>query len=207
MRARELGQELSLSEAGLPKLMDKDTVLSLLRKHFGTSGTITVAPDSLVNVTGDCHLDNDYKVKHLPIKFDVVGRTFKCTANDLTSLNGAPKHVEKDFNCSQNELTSLVGGPLYVGGKYECTDNPLVSLEGFPKDVLDTFYCTWSPDLPLLRTLQSKGDVLFFETNNLIHPTSYIINRYKRHIVNIRHTILDCQRALIEAGYTGNARW
>jgi hypothetical protein len=50
---------------------------------------------------------------------------FSCSDNNLTSLEGAPQHVEGNFHCRNNNLTSLEGAPQHVGGDFTCADNPV----------------------------------------------------------------------------------
>jgi hypothetical protein len=159
-----------------------------------------------------------------------VGRDFKCYENELTSLVGSPTNIGADFRCNNNNILSLYGCPTMVremfdcrGNKlsslhgaenltcntFNCVFNPLISLVGFPKEVGDRFYCDWSPNLPLLRTLTVKNRVHIYNRGPTVtteHEISKIINQFIPHS-NLRHAILDCQRALIEAGYAGNARW
>ena len=70
----------------------------------------------------------------------IVG-SFWCNGNQLTSLEGAPNRVIGDFWCSNNKLTSLEGSPLEVGGEYSCRDNQLTSLKGAPARINDRFWC------------------------------------------------------------------
>ena len=71
---------------------------------------------------------------------DYKGGIFYCSLNRLTSLEGAPSHVDGYFNCASNELTSLEGAPSHVGSFY-CSYNKLTSLEGAPKKVGGHFVC------------------------------------------------------------------
>ena len=61
----------------------------------------------------------------------IVGGTFSCSENQLTSLEGAPQEVGGAFNCTHNQLTSLKGAPKIVKNWFSCGNNPnLHSLEG-----------------------------------------------------------------------------
>jgi hypothetical protein len=102
------------------------------------------------------------------MKKDLVGYTydnhdkvFRCCSLGLTSLKGAPSHVEsfacdrndlkslkyaptvtKYFNCDRNKLTSLEGAPETVGeGGFGCSHNLLTSLEHAPKSTQAIFWC------------------------------------------------------------------
>ena len=72
----------------------------------------------------------------------IVGRSFNCSDNNLTSLVGAPYKVGGSFNCSDNNLTSLEGSPREVGGHFECSNNILTSLVGAPYKVGESFSCS-----------------------------------------------------------------
>jgi hypothetical protein len=158
-----------------------------------------------------------------------VGGSFQCSRNDLSSLEGAPLRVHNNFGCSSNKLTSLIGRPTHVGGyiiangnqltsmvgfpkhvsKFiQCYRNNLISLDGFPETVGQIFCCHWSKNLPLLRTLQATHvNIVGPGEIEKQHPVSLIINECKEKEPNLRRAILDAQKTLIEAGYTGNARW
>ena len=85
----------------------------------------------------------------LPIKFNKVYGYFNCSNNDLTTLEGSPKIInrrpfyindvclvyDKLFDCSNNKLISLEGFPEKVDiGKFNyfnSLNNPLESLYGY----------------------------------------------------------------------------
>jgi len=46
-----------------------------------------------------------------------------CSNNELISIEGAPKKVERGFLCDYNELTSLKGAPKEVKGGFWCNNN------------------------------------------------------------------------------------
>ena len=75
------------------------------------------------------------------LKIDYKGGNFFCANNRLTSIEGAPSHVDGYFNCASNELTSLEGAPSRVDGNFDCAYNKLTSLEGAPSHVGGDFYC------------------------------------------------------------------
>jgi hypothetical protein len=77
----------------------------------------------------------------------VVGNSFSCGGNSLTSLEGCPKVVGGSFYCGNNQLTSLDGCPNVLGdgdnSKYKdfvCSSNKLTSLVGCPTSG-GNFYC------------------------------------------------------------------
>ena len=57
------------------------------------------------------------------LSVDVVGNSFYCHNNKLTSLVGCPVKVV-GFHCYNNNLLqNLVGGPRIVGDSFSCYDN------------------------------------------------------------------------------------
>jgi hypothetical protein len=127
----------------------KLAILGLQNATFNSDGTIDVDGD--IDIT-DKMVDNG-KFKY---KFGNVSGDFSCSANELTSLEGAPTEVGGDFSCSANELTSLEGAPTEVGGAFICSVNNLTSLNGSPKEVGGIFYCKGNPDL---KSLDGIGNV------------------------------------------------
>ena len=72
---------------------------------------------------------------------DYEGGSFNCSYNELTSLEGVPRHIDVGIYCSHNELTSLEGAPSHVNGNFDCSYNKLTSLEGAPSRVNGGFDC------------------------------------------------------------------
>ena len=54
-----------------------------------------------------------------------------CNNNNLTSLEGFPKHVSGNINLGTNQLTSLENSPIELGQYLYCYKNPLKSLVGY----------------------------------------------------------------------------
>ena len=73
-----------------------------------------------------------------------VDGNFYCNNNQLTSLEGAPSHVDGNFYCNYDQLMSLEGAPSHVGGNFCCYDNQLTSLEGSPSHVDGNFDCSYN---------------------------------------------------------------
>ena len=67
-----------------------------------TQGSWSLNKSGLVDIDGhfDCEKQNleDFK----GVKFGVDGGDFRCSDNQLTSLEGAPQEVGGDFDCSYN---------------------------------------------------------------------------------------------------------
>jgi hypothetical protein len=67
-----------------------------------------------------------------------------CTGcENLETLNGAPKKIERGFDCDRcDKLSSLKGGPEEIGKVFKFNLCPsLESLEGFPKKVGGDVHC------------------------------------------------------------------
>ena len=80
----------------------------------------------------------------LPVWFqsiEEVTRSFYCSYNQLTSLEGSPQTVGGWFWCQNNQLTSLEGSPQTVGESFRCENNGLTSLKGSPQTVGESFWC------------------------------------------------------------------
>jgi hypothetical protein len=208
-------------------MVDVKQIEAKFNKYFNLSGVIThIDPDTgLIDVDGFVTLKR--MVSRLPVSFGSVTHGFTCSDSKLTTLKGAPSHVQGTFDCSNNALTSLEHGPEYVGRDFKCAynkltnlkgapdsvgvdfncvGNPLQSLEGAPSHVKTWFVVSYAPNLPLLRTLVAKSGVWLDWKLNPQSEVEDILNddqfRGKGKAGAIK-----CAIALIKAGYTGNARW
>ena len=102
----------------------------------------TINDDFTIDVNRSVDLsDNHLSELSEYIQFNIVKGYFDCSNNELTSLKGAPRIVERGFCCSHNELTSLKGAPEKVKWDFDCSNNELTSLKGAPKEVGGDFYC------------------------------------------------------------------
>ena len=132
------------------------------------------------------------------LKIDYKGGNFNCSYNQLTSLEGAPSHVDGHFYCRSNKLTSLAGAPSRVGGDFSCSDNELTSLKDVHKHVTEikgTFYANKNPiESHVLGLLLIKGVT---EVNLDNERVTEILNR---HLGKGRAGMLMAQEELIEAG-------
>ena len=70
-----------------------------------------------------------------------VNGSFNCNGNYLTSLTGSPAEIRNNFYCVKNQLTSLEGGPSEVGADFSCSQNNLTSLKGAPSLIPNDFIC------------------------------------------------------------------
>jgi hypothetical protein len=141
-------------------LQDFKDYLNLLRTKLVTLGikNWTVNKDGLVDVEGDCYL-NDRSLKKLPVKFGRVTGDFICERNELTTLEGAPHYIGGGFFCARNKLKDLKGGPKNVMGRYVCAKNELTSLEGAPETIHLDFICHFN------KLTNLKGSPRFVEGN------------------------------------------
>lgn len=93
--------------------------------------------------------------------------SFHCYDNHLTSLKGAPSHVDRSFFCHINKLTSLEGAPRHVGAHFDCGRNQLTSLEGAPRHVGDDFYCYHNQLTSLQGAPRHVGGSFYCPNNKL----------------------------------------
>ena len=105
----------------------------------------------LVNVQGS--VDLRYRVlTHIPLKFGVVGDSFNCGGNKLTSLEGSPVRVGGIFDCDSNNLTSLEGCPKYVGESFYCEGNNIREFTGI-KYIEGVLLCRGNPIFNIWRVI------------------------------------------------------
>jgi hypothetical protein len=107
--------------------IDEQKIHNICKKH--NIKNYTINPDGSIDVDGDVLLYNR-RVSKIPIKFNKVSGYFYCSWEDLTTLEGSPKHVGGWFDCSDNKLKTLKHSPSIISGLFYCIDNPLESLEG-----------------------------------------------------------------------------
>ena len=103
----------------------------------------TINNDFTIDVKGHVYLDFKNLTKFPNyIKFNKVDKSFYCSNNQLTSLEGCPTSVGRNFFCYDNQLTNLEGCPTSIGGNFSCSHNQLTSLEGCPTSVSGYFSCS-----------------------------------------------------------------
>jgi len=158
-----------------------------------------------------------------------VGGDYDCSENNLTTLNGAPRDV-KDFSCAHNKLVDLEGAPSIIKSIY-CRDNDLKSLENksCPEGmtILQDISC-YNNGLESLHMIhkhfKSIGGCFYADRNPLLKShllglllipgLAYIsiddtiigtlLNQYLAEgndSGNKKKAMLQCQQALIEAGF------
>ena len=135
-------------------------------------------------------------VADLGIKYE--GGDFNCSDTRLTSLKGAPSHVDGYFYCSDNRLVSLVGAPSHVDGSFSCSVNKLTSLKDVHKHITEIngkFYAVGNPiKSHVLGLLLIRGVTEVRLDNKQVKE---ILNR---HLGKGRVGMLMAQEELIEAG-------
>ena len=124
---------------------------------------------------------------------------FKCSVNQLTSLEGAPSSVGGYFWCSYNQLTSLEGAPSSVGCDFDCYNNHLASLTSIHKilkQMNGTFHANGNPlKSNVIGLLLVKGCKEVILDNNQVME---IMNRHmKSPFGHLR--VLECQSEMLDA--------
>ena len=165
----------------------------------------------LVDVDGDFDCEDQGLRDFKGVRFGVIGESFWCYGNQLTSLEGAPQEVGgkfygqgnqltslkgapqkvgKDFDCSKNLLTSLEGAPQKVGNNFICNSNQLVSLKGSPQIVDGNFYCTRNP-LTSLEGAPLMVAGTFYCSSNVISETAIerVLNRMSRNSIPLEQAV------------------
>jgi hypothetical protein len=150
-------------------------------------------------------------LKNGPIK---VGKLF-CRYSGIISLEGCPINITEGgayFDCCEN-LSSLEGLPISVRGDLEFTGCNSLKLNLDDKlncDVGGFIFIPYRTDLPMLRILredyQNSTMQVEGKTEEVLEVMK-IINHFIDNEPNTKKRILDCQYALIKAGFKGNAKW
>ncbi len=135
-------------------------------------------------------------VADLGIKYE--GGDFNCSDTRLTSLKGAPSHVDGYFYCSDNRLVSLVGAPSHVDGSFSCSVNKLTSLKDVHKHITEIngkFYAVGNP-----ITSHVLGLLLIRGVTRVYLDDKQVEEILNRHFGTGRAGMLMAQEELIEAG-------
>jgi len=200
-------------------MVDTQQIRLTLNEYFEMDSDIRIDPETgVVDVQGVVFLRKS--TPQLPVQF---GRThfFFCEGNGLTTLKGAPIHVDYNFWCQDNNLTSLSHAPQFVGGDFRCNNNlledlqgapdhvasinclrnPLKSLMGMPNNIKHGVFLDYHAQLPLLRCLQARSVDLRQSPDPKI---TQILNKY---VGKGKPGALKAAAELLKAGYKENARW
>jgi hypothetical protein len=124
--------------------------------------------NDLVNIEGYFVAESAGLGDFLGIKFGRVSGGFRCSFNNLTSLEGAPLEVGGVFECNKNMLTSLEGAPQKVGLSFYCNENRLTSLEGAPRKILKEFSCKDNQLVSLSGAPEEVGGFFDCSQNRLV---------------------------------------
>jgi len=175
--------------------------MAILQNNFRSSGKPYIDNDGAVSVTGNSKIALKVKQTTIPIKFGSVS-AFYCTSMGLTSLINSPDTC-RSFHCNNNLLTSLEFCPKTVTGEFNCRNNPITTLQFLP-NFADYFVISWNENLPLLKLLHANMNSFRVYDGSETHPITKILREYQGK-TPMRPTIIQCQKALIDAGYAGNA--
>jgi hypothetical protein len=182
----------------------EDIKVTKLPVDFHTVGNFNCSKNTLTSLKGS------------PL---LVLRNFDCSNNNLQSLKYCPGIIQGYFDCSNNFLKSLDYAPKKVSGTFNCTDNPLTTLEGLENFDINDLYLPWNTNLPMLRLIvydknwqmfggenRQSGFVTVDEPEKIVKK--YFIAFHKGNLKgNLKKSVLECQRALFDAGFDGNASW
>jgi hypothetical protein len=195
-------------------------------------GTVWVDDDTgLVNVVAS-HV-TARTASSLKFQLGKVEANFSCNRLGLTTLEGCPLVVSGNFSCHSNRLTSLQGLSQlqntgaswffscafnqlknflhmdqnfegYFSGVDQGRPQALTSIDGLPKKAR-LVEITWQPNLPLLKLLE-------FKRVNVREPRNgprfdLISDIFDKYAGEGKRGAIRCQKALISAGFEGNAKW
>ena len=130
------------------------------------------------------------------LDIDYKGGDFDCSHILLTSLEGAPSHVDGNFYCNYDQLMSLEGAPSHVDGNFCCYSNQLTSLEGIHKQIktiAGAFFATYNPIKSHVLGLMLINGITKIGLDN--KQVEEILNR---HLGKGRAGMLEAQEELIE---------
>jgi hypothetical protein len=213
----------------------KAELLRQFEENYKSTGLLEVGVDTvtgLVNVVA-YHV-TARTANSLKFQLGKVEANFSCNRLGLTTLEGCPLVVLGNFSCHTNQLTSLQGlsqlqNPGQQGWFFSCAFNQLknfqhmdqnfegyfvgvdqghpqalTSIDGLPKQAR-LVEITYQPNLPLLKLLEFKR-VNVREPGNgpRVDLISDIFNKYAG---EGKRGAIRCQKALIAAGFEGNAKW
>jgi len=177
------------------------TTVEEVQKYFDVGRYSIKIIDGVVDINAeDCSLA-DFIIKKIPFQLGKVTGNLRFIHTSLTTLEGSPETVTGYFSCSGCvNLTNLIGGPKIVGGDYYCYDiDNLESFEGMP-DTTSKFVCDWKPNIHMLKLLKYP--------NLTIYQNQYVEQIMKKYTGQkpLRQAIIQCQKELIDAGYSGCAK-
>jgi hypothetical protein len=159
----------------------------------------------------------------LPVKFNKVD-CFFMTPSGLVTLEGMPRIMNNDLvilasyissleGCTEtvngymrikdaNQIKNLKGGPKFVEGEYwPLNATKMTSFAGIAEEILGGFRFVINDPIPMLDLLRVKGlnSLTLTATYNLGRLIKIMDHFIKQPYGNKR--IIECQSALIDAGY------
>lgn len=147
------------------------------------------------------------RTKKLSYANVTIKGSFGCDETKITSLEGAPNHVDGNFNCYMIDIKSLEGAPSYVGGNFNCSYTKITSLQNIHKQVKhigDRFILSTTVKSHILGVMLIKGlrEVVFPQGNKDQMQVASIINKHLKGDRNVH----DVQQELIDAGLSDYAK-
>lgn len=105
----------------------KDVIRKQLLNYSITQFIIN--DDLTVDVSGDVWLDARDFYRRIPFDFNKVHGNFRCSHNDLRTLEGIPKWIGGGLALNNNKLEELDYFPDYVNGTINLNNNELKHLD------------------------------------------------------------------------------
>ena len=142
-----------------------------------------------------------------PLQFGVIQGDVDISNSGLRSLEGSPREVYGNMNIANNPLTSLAGCTKKITGVLNITGIEFQSLEGLPPDLL--VRVTWYRQMPMMRLLTCKRILLSQQQmqENSDSPAQKVLAILRKHQVNGKRAMFDCQKELEDKGFEENAKW
>lgn len=190
-------------------MVDRDEIYQTFTRWFiaDESESVEVMSNGVVYVYSsvDFRIGDGFPNGELPLQFGVIKGDFSVSYSGLTGLKGMPREVTGAVVLSGNPLKNLIGCTQKIGRHLRLRHmSQLTSLEGFPTELKGHVSLDWKPTLPLLRTLLAGEGIALWPNEKKIWQIEKILNQYQG---QGRAGAIDCKRALVEAGFEGNARW
>jgi hypothetical protein len=177
----------------------------VVKRHFNVSDSNLATLDGCPHTVEGSFKCNGNFLKTLEGGPTAVAGGYICYNNPLESLRGAPSHIRGEFLLQETLIGSFEGGPKKVDGfllALEC--HQLRTLDGFPEAVPHVVI-EWHKDLPLLRTLVANE--INFASTQFPEKAAEVMMTMRPFAGLGKRGAIKCQKALIAAGFEGNARW
>jgi len=176
-----------------------------VRKHFNVSNSGLKSLIGCPYTIEGKFKCNDNKLVALEGGPTNVFGAYICDKNPLQTLQGAPEHIRGEFFIQDTQISNFIGGPKKVDGILIAIRCPNIrSLEGFPLEASHVGL-DWREDIPLLRTLVAKN--LSLASIEFPEKAAEVMNIMRPYMGKGKRAMFDCQKALEDGNYAGNARW